>query len=364
MTPEFQDKRDEALMVLVVDDAADTAQLLTHFIQSAGLRAVAAENGALAISIAEKYVPDMVLLDVHLPGMSGFEVCRELKNRLTTSDIPVVFVTGMETTDELLRQAFEAGAHDVITKPVRRVHLMAKIRVILRDQALRDAYKRLATKDTQTGLDNRRQFFLYISDAINASRREGSSSFLILGDIDRLSSVNDRYGYDFGDEVILTFARLVRRFVSPDCRVGRVAGDTVGIVLKHCTADRALAFCRRIARTFQAIAFDADTPSPKHFSASFGVASFNGREEAFDADLFMHQADLALFSAKGGAGTPIKAYWELDAANLPVITPQKLHSRRAARKCSSHAYIGLDSTEQSTDGADPDAVKLGGDVPL
>lgn len=363
MPPDSQDKRDEALLVLVVDDATESAQLVTHFVQSAGLRALTAENGVVGISIAEKYVPDVVLLDIDMPGMDGMEVCRELKSRLATADIPVIFVTGVEPTDDLLRRAFDVGAHDVITKPVKRVYLMSKIQVILRDQALRDAYKRLATKDTQTGLDNRRQFFLYINDAINASRREGSTSFLILGDIDHVAAINDRYGYEFGDEVILTFARIVRRFVSPDCKVGRVAGDTIGIVLKHSTADRAMAFCRRIWGTFQAIAFDADTTAPKHFNAAFGIAAFNGREESFDADLFMHQADLAMFQAKRTPGTPIKAYWELDPANLPAITPDKLHSRRAARTRSTHAYVGLDDKARDPLSPEPHSINELGDAP-
>ena len=333
--------RTEAPLILVVDDAEDTMRLVVKTLQVAGFRTLWADDGPTGILIAEKYQPDAVILDLMMPEMDGYEVCTELKSRLSTADIPVLFLTGMNDSDETISRCYQVGAHDLLTKPVRRVSLVARLQVVLRERNLREVYKRLATLDPHTGLDNRRQTFLNLTDAIIAARRDHTTSALLVVDINNLTAVNQQYGYDFGDEVILTLARLLKRFQSSDFKVGRISGDTMAVVMKNTAPDRAVEFCTRLSRTFSAIAFDPAT-SPKHFSASFGVACYDGSDATFDPDHFMNDADIALNKAKKSAHGGVAAYWEIDPAEIPELASGKRRARKRRRVKTNRAFLAAD----------------------
>ncbi|MBX3394054.1 MAG: diguanylate cyclase [Phycisphaerae bacterium] len=335
----------DAPLILVVDDSEDTMRLVVKTLQVAGYRTLWAEDGATGLVIAEKYQPDAIVLDVQMPDMDGFKVCEELKSRLNTADIPVLFLTGLKDSDELVTRCYESGAHDLIPKPVRRTWLVARLQVVLRERALREVYKRLATQDPQTGLDNRRQTFLSITDAIITARRNQTRSAVILGDINKLADINLKYGYEFGDEIILTFARILRRFMSAECKIGRIAGNTLAVILKNTDEARAREFCERIERTFSAIAFDAAT-SPKHFTASFGVAVFDGAASNGDADDFMSQADLALSKAKSVGRGGVASYWEMTPAERDSGFSGKRRSRKRRRIRTDRTFVALEPQPQ------------------
>jgi len=322
----------------VIDDADDSIRLVRRILRSAGYRTLVAESGAVGIPMAEQYHPSAILIDIQIPEMDGFEICHALKSRLSTSDTPVLFVTGLEETDDIVTKCYDAGAHDLIFKPIRKVSLLARLRVVLREQMLRESFRLLAIKDQQTGLDNRGRFFLQLTDAILSSKRDKTSSFLILGGVDNLAVANERFGYALGDEVILTFARLMMRFDSPDSHAGRVAGDTLAVVMKNSDERRALGVCERIRQTFAAIAFDAET-DPKHFTAGFGITGFDGSDADYDPDTMMSEADVALFVAKDRGRGCACAFWDLDPDSVPPVSPEKRHARRKARRETNRAFI-------------------------
>jgi len=352
--------RDQEPLILTIHETIESDAAIKKALHQSGYRTIAAEDGATGIIIAEKYSPHAVLLDAELPGMDACVLCEELKSRLPTADIPILFLTSARPTNEAIQRCFDAGAHDLITKPKANddeqktflTNLQARLRVVLREQALREAYRMLAIQDIQTGLENRRQCFLRLGDAIITARREKMESILILGDIDKLGAINDRFGYDFGDEVILTFARLVRRFISPDCKAARIGGNTLAVILKNSSRDRGVAFCRRIAQTFGAIAFDADS-EPKHVTVSFGLSSYDGHPADFNADRFMYEADVALFEAKDREQNRVCAYWDLPPQSLPAIAPQKRHARRKERHKSNRAYLGVPDAAPEKQASDP-----------
>lgn len=339
--------RDDKPLVLIIDDDDDMVRLLVRFLQSAGYRTMYAEDGVTGLNIAEKYAPHLILLDLNLPKRSGFELCEEIKSRLRLADTPVIFITGMDKTDDLIRRCFDAGAHDLIHKPVREVDLIARVRVALREQALRESYRHLAIEDPYTGLSNRRYFILNIMEAILISQRSGTESILIMADIDDLASYNKQFGHDLGDEAILTLARLIKRFRSPACRIGRMGGEEMALVMTHTSKTAAWALCDRIRKTFSAIAFDAKT-CPKHFSASFGMASYSGDPPNFDVDQFLLKTDIALCAAKKLGRGRMAGYWQLDPQALPVISPDKQHARSKVRKRGQRAFVAA-PTEPSSE---------------
>lgn len=348
MEVEFNDtSRDDHSLVLVIDHDQASAEGVIQQLQNAGYRAAWAEDGAAGLLMVEKFRPNAVVLDMNLADMSGLAVCKEIKGRMMSADTPVLFVSSSPRSDDLVQHCFDAGGHDVLIKPVSRVELLGRIRVALQEQSLRDAYRRLAVLDQLTGLANRRQFFLYLTEAVMASKRDKTSCFLILADIDNLALVNEKFGHEFGDEVVLTFARLIKRVQSPTCRAGRIGGEEFALVLSDSTPERAVALAERLRQTFASIAFDARS-QPKHFYAGFGVAQYDGQDETFNADTFMLKSDISLFVAKEVPRGRVVSYWSLDPNSLPVVAPQKRHARIRQRRRTQRSFLsapGAESTE-------------------
>jgi len=344
--------RDEVQTILVIDDDASTRTLHQRLVQTAGFQVLVAEDGKRGIALAEEFQPNVVLLDVSLPEVNGFEVCRHLKNQLSTAEIPVVFVTGTDANPQTIKLGFDAGADDFLQKPVNAALLIARVRVILQQQALREAYRQLATKDSLTGLINRRQLFFGITEALMRGRKDGTSSALVLADLDKFKAINDLYGHDFGDEVLVTFSRILERHVSRHETAGRLGGEEFALVLPGAGREDGVRAANRIREVFSAIVFDAGSDA-KHFTASFGVAHFDGTPRNLDADQFLKQADLALYAAKLAGRNCVKAFWELDPNRLPTIAEGKGHTRTRNRSKTDRAYVHVDVDPSKADNTAP-----------
>jgi DNA-binding response OmpR family regulator len=128
-------KSDARDIVLVVDDSPETLRLLTDAIESAGMTVLVALEGEHAISIVEKALPDVILMDALMPGMDGFETCRRLKRNKTLTHVPVIFMTGLSETQDIVK-GLEAGGVDYVTKPIVPDELLARIRVHLANARL------------------------------------------------------------------------------------------------------------------------------------------------------------------------------------------------------------------------------------
>ncbi len=345
----LQSNGEDTNTILVIEDDAGTRALHQRLVQSAGFHVLVAEDGKRGIALAEEFEPNVILLDVGLPQVNGFEVCRHLKNQLSTADIPVVFVTGESADPETIKLGFDAGADDFLTKPVNSALLIARLRVILQQQALRDAYRQLATRDALTGLTNRRQMFFGITEALMRSKRDGTPTTLIMADLDRFKSINDRWGHDFGDEVLVTYSRVLQRSASRLDTAGRIGGEEFALVMGDTTREAGVREANRIREVFSSIVFDAAGDS-KQFTCSFGVAHFSGKPDSFDADQFFKQADVALYAAKTGGRNRVVAYWELDPENLPVVAPGESHTRTRSRNKSDRAYVHADDSDANAVG--------------
>lgn len=336
----------DAPLILVIDDDPDLINLLVHQLHSAGVQTTSAEDGMTGITIAQKYRPQAILLDIHMPGMDGFEVCAALKSHPSTEEIPIIFITSSEPTDELLETCFEAGANDFLSKPIRSAELQGRIRVVLRENEIRESYRRLALRDPLTQLANRRQFIHDVTHAIEVSRQEGTESTLFIGEIDEYNAVLERVGHHFSDEILVTFSRLLQRFISPDCKAGRISKGTIAAVLTNSTKQRAIDVCTRLRQTFAAVAFDAET-SPKHFTAGFGIAAYHGDPSDFNVDDFLGQADYALSKAKELGRNKAVAFWELQPDEYPDAPRHPRHSRSSPRPQSNDPDIGVAHEKQA-----------------
>jgi diguanylate cyclase (GGDEF)-like protein len=215
---------------LVVDDDPSAIQLMGRILADlATLRF--ATSGEDAVRLMHESVPDLVLLDAQMPGMSGFGVFDALKTEAELADVPVIFVTcHSEPAFEV--SALEMGAADFIAKPVSPPLLLARVRTHLRMKHLADELRRTATTDSLTGVANRRQFDELIEREWKRARRAGDGLSLMLVDVDHFKLYNDRYGHPMGDTCLQSVAKALAGSVRRTADfVARCGGEEFGVVL-------------------------------------------------------------------------------------------------------------------------------------
>ncbi|HET6718809.1 MAG TPA: EAL domain-containing protein, partial [Rhodocyclaceae bacterium] len=234
--------------LLVVDDLPENIHELLEALKDE-YRIMVACNGAKAIEIVEGPTPpDLVLLDILMPGIDGYEVCRRIKASPTGNRIPVLFVTVVNATEQKVR-GFDLGASDYITKPfdideVRariRTHLeLVRLRRFLEDlvaqrsallQVSEEKYRVLAHRDPLTGLPNRVLFAELLEHAILHAERNHASFALLNTDLDNLATINESFGHRLGDQVLIEVARRLQALLPERDAVARIGGDEFSIVL-------------------------------------------------------------------------------------------------------------------------------------
>lgn len=202
MTNSFQAR------ILIVDDELSNIELAADIFQD-GYEALFAMDGEKALEVAVTAKPDVVLLDIMLPGMDGFEVCRRLKADPLTRDIPVIFITGMGDT-RAETKGLDLGAVDYITKPINPPVVKMRVRNQIELKQARDQLARLATTDGLTGLANRRRFDEALAMEHARHTRTGTELALIILDIDHFKLFNDNYGHVRGDDCLRAVAGVLK----------------------------------------------------------------------------------------------------------------------------------------------------------
>ncbi|MCF7929654.1 MAG: diguanylate cyclase [Spirochaetales bacterium] len=231
--------------ILIVDDILDNLQLLGTIVRDAGYQVAAASSGKEAIDYAVKTQPDLVLLDIMMPDMDGIETCRRLKADTRTDDIPVIFITALDRIEDKVK-AFEAGGVDFITKPYIREEVRMRVQVHLRLRFAIQQVKKQARTDDLTGVFNRRAAYELLKKHINLSRRENYSLVICYIDIDNLKEMNDRYGHEAGDRLIVTTADAILDRIRKSDYVFRMGGDEFMLLFPKAEVEEARSLIERI----------------------------------------------------------------------------------------------------------------------
>jgi diguanylate cyclase (GGDEF)-like protein len=241
--------------VLVVDDQYDNVKLLAYELSDHGYEVVTAFNGRQALEVARSEDPDVILLDVMMPGMNGVEVCAELKRDLRLRPIPVIMVSGREMDDDVIR-GLDAGAHDYVTKPFNARIVMARVRSAARAKEAHDVIAQmnqrlaeLASTDGLTGVKNHRHFREAIDSAVSFAARKRLPLSVIMLDIDHFKMINDAHGHAFGDEVLCAVAQILRDSVREYDVVARYGGEEFAILLPSTDAADARILSERLRLT-------------------------------------------------------------------------------------------------------------------
>ncbi len=278
--------------VLAVDDDADFLQLLESMLRSAGYQAaVSAEPESILTLLADRQ-PDVLLLDVDMPTMSGFDVCRMLRTHSRWRELPVLFLTS-RTDMESRIEAFRAGGDDLLVKPIVREELAARLDLRLeRNRLLREKMEH----DGLTGLLLRPPFLTALAARLHEAARKNASLAVALLDVDHFKTVNDRYGHGVGDRVLARLgASIAGRFRAEDLRA-RWGGEEIALAFLEQSAEMAHALLERLLAEFSRIEFHSDAGESFHVQFSAGVAAFPADGDT--VELLLKRADDRLLAAK------------------------------------------------------------------
>ncbi|MFN2327894.1 MAG: diguanylate cyclase domain-containing protein [Chromatocurvus sp.] len=286
--------------ILIVDDEPANVQALGNLLKG-DYRIRVATSGEKALAIAhdqDETQPDLVLLDILMPDMDGYEVCRHLKGNESTNAIAVIFVTALDaTSDEEL--GLRLGAVDYITKPFSPAIVRARVNTHLQLKHKTDLLEQYARLDGLTGIPNRRLFDEQLDLEIRQSLREGHPLSVVMIDIDHFKPFNDNYGHGAGDQclrqVSTTLSAAAKR---PADRVCRYGGEEFVALLPNTDADgaRQLAETMRNRTEHLGIKHAHSSVGPV-VTISLGTATFNP-EEGADQTFLLKRADQALYEAK------------------------------------------------------------------
>ncbi len=253
-------------------------------------------DGKKALEIVAKKSIDLILLDILMPDMDGYELCAILKSQPRTEDIPVMFIT-VKRDDDDIEKTYEIGGVDCITKPFRPKELLAKIKRELKLQELHEELRELALRDSMTKLYNRRYFSSVSEDIYNIALREKTDLSLIMIDIDRFKNINDTYGHKIGDDVIIDLAiRLIVQQRKSDiiCRFG---GEEFVILLQKTSLEGAGVVAEKIRSELESSVVRLKNGKSINYTVSLGVAQVNFQKKQSIEDV-LNQADNALYRAK------------------------------------------------------------------
>ncbi len=266
----------------------------------AEVRAVA--SGEEALRTAADLQPSLILLDIVLPDIDGFEVCKRLKADDATKDIPIIIVTGLHTETEDETSGFALGAVDYILKPFEREIVRARVKTQLElvrgRRELEAANKELAylaAVDPLTKCFNRRYFMNTAESEIARMKRHGTNLTVAMLDIDRFKSINDRFGHEVGDLALSNVAEICEHTLRREDTLGRLGGEEFGIILPATAQEGAMEVLNRLKTliSHQVSMLDGETVS---LTVSVGLTDVCDQDASIDDAL--RRADKALYTAK------------------------------------------------------------------
>jgi len=322
-TTQFDELRQ--MSILLVDDINDNVELIKSMLTRSGFtKILTADSGKAALDCLQQQVKnnastiDLVLLDIMMPGMDGYELCRILRSHEEWTDIPVIMITANASWQEkVVRESFEVGATDIMFKPIRRVDLMPKIISALSLKKERDLRKsreqeletelserrivearlqHLVNHDDLTGLGNRRRLEQQLELVVAQARKKGQISALLYIDLDHFKVINDAEGHAAGDRLLIEVANVFRHEIGTAGLLARISSDEYTVLFEDITEEETLKIAERARQVMEQFQFTTNN-NTYHIGASIGVAIINPGEIVTSSEI-LARADQACYVAK------------------------------------------------------------------
>jgi diguanylate cyclase (GGDEF)-like protein len=278
---------------------------------NSGYDTLSATGGEEALEVVDKNKPDLVLLDVMMPQMDGFEVCEKLKSSHNSNDIPIIFLSAKTETEAHVK-GFDAGGADYITKPFQRAELLARVRTHITMKKMQvelleqnDLLAKLARTDPLTGVYNRRFFIEALGREFDRSRRYENPLSLFIIDADHFKSINDLYGHDTGDSVLKALCDAGSSIFRKTDFFARIGGEEFEVILPHADQSQSYEVAERFLKRIEELTVKSEK-GDVNFTVSIGIASVD--EQTKGVENLMKKADKALYLAKENGKNRIEAY--------------------------------------------------------
>ncbi|MEN6350632.1 MAG: diguanylate cyclase [Syntrophomonas sp.] len=288
----------EQQTILIVDDAKENIRHLAGLLGTEyTIRVATSGERALEILISDDQ-PDLVLLDVMMPGMDGYEVCRRAKANDRSCKIPIIFVTGKVSEEDEV-EGFSAGAVDYVTKPFNPIIVKARVQTHAELKRHRDLLETLSYRDGLTGIANRRRFDEFLSLSFDFARRQESPLSLILIDIDDFKLFNDHYGHQLGDECLKLVAQsLAANLKRKTDLAARYGGEEFGCILPKTANSDAITIAEKLRQSV----FDLQIPhaystASEWVTISLGLSTTTPIPDS-NPGILLRAADQALYRSK------------------------------------------------------------------
>jgi diguanylate cyclase (GGDEF)-like protein len=294
-----------------VDDVPDNIKLLSYELTDDGHEVYVAHDGPTALTQAAALHPDVILLDIMMPGLDGIEVCRRLKGDSSLKAIPVIMVSARGQESDVI-SGLDAGAQDYVTKPFNLPIVLARVRAAERTKSDADRHQEqyralaeVATIDALTSARNRRFLEEALPAAVSFSVRHSLPLSLLMLDVDEFKHYNDTFGHPAGDEVLRVLAGLLRTSLREHDVVARYGGEEFALLLPATDGEVACAIAERLRVLIAGHAW-----TRRAVTASFGAATMLPDEPVEPAAL-LEWADEALYHSKRNGRNRVTHHTEL-----------------------------------------------------
>jgi diguanylate cyclase (GGDEF)-like protein len=281
--------------ILIVEDSGSTRLHLSNIL-SDEYNCIFAASGEEMWKILPETIPSILLLDVIMPGETGFDIILKLSKRDEYRNIPVIFLTGLDDSAEAVR-GFEIGAFDYIRKPFDEAELKARIKSVLRIKDHENRLRVHSVTDYLTGIYNRRYFFEAAKNHIYYSLRSGKNLCVAMLDLDHFKDINDTMGHDAGDFVLKKFTDMVKSRIRPYDIFARHGGEEFVILFSDCGKEKSVDIVARVRAGLLNKEFLFES-KPVKFTFSAGVVSLADESKGVTVEQMVHHADAMLYKAK------------------------------------------------------------------
>ncbi len=286
--------------VLIVDDAPDTLEIIQKLLRYEGYDVTLASTGEEGVKKVEEEKPDVILMDINLPGIDGTEALRRI--RAIHPLQCVIMLTAFATVDNAIL-ALKEGASDFVKKPFENEHLihivnqcLVKYKTLKEKESLEEEVRRLSITDDLTGLYNHRHFFKTLEAELVRLKRQKTSLSLMMFDLDNFKRYNDLYGHLEGDKALKAIGEIVRHSIRGNVDSGyRYGGDEFAVLLIGASMDQAMTIAERIRSSIEQAKF-------QDITVSIGLSEYR---DHFDLEGFVKSADDAMYVAKHGGGNRV-----------------------------------------------------------
>lgn len=298
--------------MLVVDDEPDKQQLLSFALEQEGYEVVTAGDGVEGLAAVSSYQPDLIVTDVMMPRMDGYEMVRRVRADMRTRFIPVIIQSAARAQAQDVRLGSEVGALGYITDPTDIDLLRARARTLLEFKQYLDSCEEAAFTDHLTGLANRRRFERLFAREVERTRRYGHPFCLLLIDVDRFKDVNDHHGHDAGDEALRMVGNVIRAGTRGIDVGARIGGDEFAVILPETSLARGLEVAERLRTAVSSL----EIPAVGRVTTSLGLAELPAC--AVGGDELRAASDAALYEAKRGGRDRVGCARTLADPNPPA----------------------------------------------